>query len=162
MPRQTTDSRYTGDADQPAAAPGPHGFDKGMEGGRQPGVVGSKGARHHVQISALCGVHTDADASVGNNHLRHPLLRKAQTSGLHDAVGIHHVGAVDPAPLCVPALRVGPGLQLLAATGHQRQPPAGLGVAPGQRLPDAAGGAGDENQGRCDGTHGRGANWALT
>ena len=67
-----------------------------------------------------------------------------------DAVDVAHVGGIDRARgRASRPCACDPGLHLGAAPRHQRQPPAGAVRSARQRLADAAGGAGDEDQRRA-------------
>jgi hypothetical protein len=118
-----------------------------VEGGGQADVVGGQGVAQHVQVRALGGVHAHADAGVGDHHVGQALRLDAGLAGGHDAVHIGHVGAVDAHAVRRQALGLRPGLHFGRAARHQGQAPAGLRITRGQRLADAAGGAGDEDQG---------------
>jgi hypothetical protein len=148
VPRQAADGRDAGHAHQRARATCAHRRHEGVEGGRQAHVVEREHLAHHVEVGALGGVHADADAGGGHHHVGQALRGDAASAGRDDGIGVGHVGAVHGRAPGAQALRAAPGLQQLGAPRHQRQPPAGLGVARRQRLADAAGSAGDESQ-RC-------------
>ena len=130
---------------------------KGWKVAARPRLLVSKVRAHHLEVAEHRGVHADADAGVGDHHVGQALRGDAGAAGGGDAVDVAHVGGVDGAACRIQALRLRPGLDLAGAPRHQRQPVAGAVEAPGQRLADAAGGAGDEDQRR----HWSSAVWRL-
>ncbi len=118
-----------------------------MKRGSRAHGVGRQDLRHHGQVATLGGVHADADARVGNDHIGHALRGNAGLPGSDDAVDDAHVSVINPVSARAEALFVSPELQRGGAACCQRQPEACIVVATRQGLPDAARRAGDEHQG---------------
>ena len=102
---------------------------------------------HHGDVLTLGGVQANADAGVGNHDLGQTLFAQTQLGGADQGIGVGHVNAVNLIARSVQLKPLGPGFHLLCAAGQQGQTVAGAGITFGQGLANAAGGAGDENQG---------------
>ena len=124
-------------------------------------------ARMTSRSSRIGGVDADADAGIGDDDVGQPLRGDAGAAGGGDRVDVAHIGAVDApsAPASMPCA-LAQRRDLGGAPRDQREPVAGAVEARGQRLADAARGAGDEDErplrpagrgaARRDGAHGAG------
>jgi hypothetical protein len=57
-------------------------------------------ACHDVDVAALGRVHADADAGVGDDHVRQPLPLQTRLAGRHDAVGLRDISTIDFIAAC--------------------------------------------------------------
>ena len=66
-----------------------------MKGGRCAYVVGGKRLLHHIKVFAHLGVHANADAGIGNHHIRHALAGDAGFARRNDTVANGDIGAIN-------------------------------------------------------------------